>query len=184
VSAPAGGGSGAGAPWELSTGRLDLVAVGAADLAALHRIGSDERSSRYIPGGLDESADATRAWVEGRAERWAADGIGYWAVRLRGSREVVGVGGVERRAAFWNLYYRLEPAHWGRGLATELARAGLRAAAEHDPGLPVVAWIHADNAASIAIATRLGLRDFGLLEPEHWDGHPMHCYADRRPAGA
>jgi RimJ/RimL family protein N-acetyltransferase len=30
-------------------------------------------------------------------------------------------------------------------------------------------------------ARRVGLRDYGRLEPEHWQGEPMHYWADRDP---
>ena len=60
---------------------------------------------------------------------------------------MVGVGGVDRRAAFWNLYYVIDVDHQGFGYATELARAGAQAAAALDPSLPLVAWIHAGNDA-------------------------------------
>lgn len=47
---------------------------------------------------------------------------------------------------------------------------------------PVVAWIHEENAASQAVARHLGLADYGQREPQHWDGEPMHLWADRQPA--
>jgi RimJ/RimL family protein N-acetyltransferase len=94
------------------------------------------------------------------------------------------VGGVERRPAFWNLYYSLAPAHWGHGYATEVARAAQSAARALDAGAPLVAWIHADNAASRGVARHLGLRDYGLRETGHWKGVPMHYWADRPPAAA
>jgi len=76
----------------------------------------------------------------------------------------------------------LHPSCWGRGYATELARAAQREAAAAEPDLPVVAWIHEQNASSQAVARHLGLSDFGQLKPQHWDGAPMHCWADRQPA--
>jgi Acetyltransferase (GNAT) domain len=66
----------------------------------------------------------------------------------------------------------LHPSCWGRGYATELARAAQREAAAAEPDLPVVAWIHEQNASSQAVARHLGLSDFGQLKPQHWDGHP------------
>ena len=95
---------------------------------------------------------------------------------------MIGVGGAECRPGFWNLFYLVDADFWGNGYATELARAAQRAAGAVDPELPVVAWIHEDNAASQAVARHLGLKDYGLLEAFHWKGEPMHCWADREPA--
>lgn len=174
--------SGAGWPWQVRTARLDLRAITLADVTAVHRIMADPRHCAYMPGDLQESPEVTRDWIERRAARWEDDGLGYWTARLRRTGVVIGVGGAERRPRFWNLYYLLDQAHWGHGYGTELAGAGQRTAAELDPELPLVAWIHVGNVASQAVARHLGLTDYGLREAGHWNGEPMHYWADRAPA--
>jgi RimJ/RimL family protein N-acetyltransferase len=173
--------TGARGPRHLLTDRLDLRAMTAGDLEPLHQIISDPRHYAHMPEGPKESLEASRAWIERFGARWAVNGLGYWTVRLRTTSAVIGVGGAERRRAFWNLYYLLDRSHWGHGYATELALAAQREAAELEPEVPVIAWIHEDNGASQAVARRLGLTDYGLLEPQHWNGQPMHCWADREP---
>jgi RimJ/RimL family protein N-acetyltransferase len=163
------------------TERLDLRAIAAPDVDAIYRIMADPRTRAYIPGGAHDSAETTRAWVERYSVRWKVNDIGYWTIRLPGTCNVIGVGGVDRRPDFWNLYYLFEPACWGRGYATELARAAQQTAAAIDPELPLAAWIHAENVASQRVAQRIGLRDYGRLEAEHWKGEPMHYWADREP---
>jgi RimJ/RimL family protein N-acetyltransferase len=174
--------TGAQGPSHLLTDRLDLRAMTPGDLEPLHRIMSDPRNFAHIPEGPKESLDASRSWVERFGASWAVNGLGYWTVRLRATSTVIGVGGAERRPRFWNLFYQLDRSCWGRGYATELALAAQREAAAVEPGLPVVAWIHKDNSASQAVAQRLGLTDYGQLEPHHWNGRPMHYWADREPA--
>jgi RimJ/RimL family protein N-acetyltransferase len=166
----------------LTTDRLDLRAVDPADLEALHRICADPDTSRHIPAGLHQDLAFTRDWIERTAAAWRQDGLGYWTVRLRADGAVIGLGGAHRRPKFWNLYYRFDPVCWGRGYATELVRAAQRAALALDPDLPLVAWVHTDNAASEAVAERAGLKNHGFLDAEHWKGEPMRCYADREPA--
>src|SRR5207237_9272130 len=106
----------------------------------------------HIPEGPKDSVQACRAWIERFSARWTAVGLGYWTVRLRDSGAVIGVGGAERRPRFWNLYYLLDRRHWGRGSGTELAQAAQCQARCTDPALPMVAWIHQENAASQAVA--------------------------------
>jgi RimJ/RimL family protein N-acetyltransferase len=166
----------------LLTDRLDLRAVDAGDVDGLHRLTSDPVHSDHIPGGLQETPESTRAWIERFRSRWDMIGLSYWTVRLRATGSVIGIGGAECRPGFWNLFYLVDADHWGNGYATELAQAAQRAAESVDPDLPLVAWIHEDNAASQAVARHLGLKDYGLLGAAHWKGEPMHYWADREPA--
>jgi RimJ/RimL family protein N-acetyltransferase len=163
------------------TGRLDLRAVAAGDLDALHPILAAPENFVHIPGGARRDRAATLAWIERYSGRWQASGLGYWTVRLRAGGTVIGAGGAERRPQFWNLYYLLDRAHWGHGYGTELARAAQRAARQTDPDLPLAAWIHSGNLASQAVARHLGLTDYGLREAAHWNALPMHYWADRAP---
>ncbi|MEY9946384.1 GNAT family N-acetyltransferase [Kitasatospora sp. GAS1066B] len=172
------------------TERLELRAVGLDDLEPLFAINSDPEVWRHRPQGRHTEIGQTREWIERAVEGWA-DGLSYWTVRLRGpggaggesdggSGPVVGIGGVQTQVAraHWNLYYRLAPAHQGKGYATELSRAALAAARQHTPQLPVFAWIHPDNPGSRSVAGRLGLIDHGLrLDPIYHD--LLHLYADR-----
>ena len=164
------------------TDRLDLRAMTSDDTDSLHQILCDGRNRRYIPGGPKESREESRAWVERFSGRWAASGLGYWTVRLRATGAVIGAGGAERRPKFWNLYYLIDWRHWGCGYGTELALAAQRAAAAVAPHVPVAGWIHEENAASQAVARHLGLTDYGPRETAHWNGDPIHYWADRPPA--
>jgi ribosomal-protein-alanine N-acetyltransferase len=103
---------------------------------------------RYIPGG-PLVADA----VEPTLARHLAEnarGLGFYAVEERSSGAVVGeVGFAIFETGERELGWTLAQAYWGRGYATEAARACLAPAD--------VAVIDAENAASIRVAGRLGL---------------------------
>ena len=69
--------------------------------------------------------------------------------------------------------YRLDPSHWGRGLASEAAQA-VRDHAFRDLKLPhVISLIHPDNAASIRVAEKNGMT---LRKQTTWRSFPTLIY--------
>jgi RimJ/RimL family protein N-acetyltransferase len=172
----------------LTTPRLLLRAFGAGDAEAHARLYDDPEVTRWLGDGpwLGAAARArSRATLERFAEGWATHGWGVWAVVDRATGEVMGQCGLKPLElepggpAEVEVLYALERRHWGRGLASEAARAAL------DHGftalaLPrIVAVARPDNRASRGVLEKLGLRyerDLTL------GGIPAVCYAQSRAA--
>lgn len=128
----------------------------------------DPEVMRFIPGGaLDPSA------VRGVLEQHRAandGGLGFYAVEERETRDVVGEVGFAvfdtgERELGWTFARR----YWGRGYATEAVAACLGAAY-----VPLVAAIDAENAASIRVAEKVGMR---RREERELHGRPHVVYA-------
>ena len=106
-----------------------------------------------------------RAFAEERtrlqADGWDAHGFGLWAAYDRGGGGFVGRGGIQHTVlegedvveAAWCL----APVWWGRGLATELGRAGLDLAFDQLGLDAVVAFTLPHNTRSRAVMERLGM---------------------------
>jgi RimJ/RimL family protein N-acetyltransferase len=167
-------------PSAVTTERLDLRPVDPiADLDALGRLFADPDGWWYEPDGRHSDVETSRGWLERAAQRWDSNGLSYWTVRLRDGGDVIGVGGAQRhRSGAWNLLYRLDTRHQGRGYATELGGAAMGAAAFVDAEAPFVAWVAEHNTPSRRVAERLGLVDRGLRIDAN-DGAPRLAYADR-----
>lgn len=144
--------------------RLLLAPVAHDNLPEMHRLHSDPAVWRHLPSGRHATLERTREMMEHHVADWA-HGLGYWTVRLRDTGDFVGVGGCRvRDDVAWNIYYRLDPVYQGRGFATQVAQAGMAAAARVRPELPVTAILVEHNLASKAVAVRLGLQCV-------WRGH-------------
>jgi RimJ/RimL family protein N-acetyltransferase len=151
----------------LTTARLQLDAVVPEDLDEHFALMSDPGVWAHLPSGRHTDPTQTAAGIEHSVGHWERDGLGYWTARLREdlpgtplqAGDVVGTGGCAVRVGtvWWNLYYRLTPAAWGRGLAAELVDAALQAARAVDPDRPVVAYLLEHNAESRGRAERSGL---------------------------
>lgn len=152
----------------LETPRLALVPFAPADRAALHRVFTDAHVRRYLLDDALVGLDWVDDEIAASAGRFAEGGAGLWSVRERGAAEIIGFTGF--RPFFdppeLQLLYALLPEHWGRGLATEAARAAVAHAFGVLDFSRVVAAADRPNEPSIRVVKRLGMR----LERETDDG--------------
>ncbi|MGL5865514.1 MAG: GNAT family N-acetyltransferase [Dermatophilaceae bacterium] len=150
----------------LTTARLALRPLVWDDLAELEALDADPAVMRYLdrPRTAADARDRTFARLDPAHD---AMGLGYWA----GHEEHRFVGWwllVPHGPGLAEIGWRLHPWAWGRGLATEGARAVL----DHGFGAVglerVVAETMTVNLASRAVITKLGLRHTGI-EHREWD---------------
>lgn len=126
------------------------------DVFELH---NDPAVMRFINGGrpvgIDEVRDRTLpAFLE--YDR-AGSGYGYWAAVERSTDDFAGWFELVPRGSDVELGYRLRTSAWGRGYATEGARALLRLAFGELGAQRVVATTMAVNAASRRVLEKLGM---------------------------
>ena len=109
------------------TPRLLLRAPEPADVDSLFAIQGDSEAMRYT--FCAPSREATAAHIVSYAARFAEDGFASWTVVLEAEQRVVGWGGLNKDPSAPELgvevAYYLNPAYWGRGLATELVHESL-----------------------------------------------------------
>ena len=130
------------------------------------------------PAASDASIDAWQA-------QFAAQGWSNWAVELRESSEFIGFTGlsVPRRTFSFSpcveVGWRLARQFWGRGFATEAARAALRVAFERLSLSEIVSFTAVGNLRSRAVMERIGMRNTNqdFEYPGIVEGHPLrlHC---------
>jgi RimJ/RimL family protein N-acetyltransferase len=119
---------------------------------------------------LDANACATEfiGGVKTRAEAWMglATAVGMWRLRGCGLFSVLEAssGRWLGRVGPWfpegaigtEVGWAMLPSEWGKGRATEAAEAAINWAVAHLNWAEVIHCIHAENAASISLAQRLG----------------------------
>jgi RimJ/RimL family protein N-acetyltransferase len=113
-------------------------------------------------GGRVLTEEESRAAIERHLGHWERHGFGLWVFRAREEGGLVGRAGLQlyvvEGADEVGLLYHLSAEVWGRGFATEIARACLRVGFE-DLGLPSIAsWTLPWNRASRRVIEKCGLR--------------------------
>ena len=144
---------------EIETARLRLRPFIADDLDAIYRIWIDPEVRRYLWDAEVISRERAASIVEASRASFETDGLGLWAVFPRGEDALIGFGG------FWffhdppelQLLYGIAPAHWGKGLATEVARAMLRYGFEERSFDRIVASADRPNRASLRVMEKAGM---------------------------
>ena len=158
---------------QVVTARLRLRGWRDADRSSFARMNADPRVSEHLVGPI--SRDDSDDMVDRVQTCWRKRGYGLWAAEERASGLFAGYIG------FWNpdgwpgfeLGWTLRRSFWGRGLATEGARAALRFAFTDMQQSDVISLIYPENAASIRVAERLGER---LVEPVEVMGQTALLY--------
>jgi [ribosomal protein S5]-alanine N-acetyltransferase len=148
----------------LTTERLILRPVTSADHADLlgHWTTPDVR--RFLFDGAVLSPDEITGVIEDSAGSFAAAGYGLWLVRERDGTDLVGTAGLRPLEDLGlEVIYSLAPGAWGRGYATEAARAVV----EHALGplglTEVLAEVDEGNEASVKVIERLGMTRFAVV---------------------
>jgi RimJ/RimL family protein N-acetyltransferase len=150
----------------LETDRLFLRPLRESDLDAYAEMHADPEIMRYIGDGRPLTRPGAWRNLAMMVGHWHLRGYGLWAAEVRSTGELVG------RIGFWNpegwpgfeLGWMLRRACWGRGYATEGARAALRHAFGAMGRPEVISLIQPANAASIRVAERIGERLDGRTE--------------------
>lgn len=143
---------------EIRTARLLLRQAVRSDLAAIHAIMSSPEAMRYWSTLPHESMAVTEPWFEQQFFSGNPD-RDEWVVELDG--RVVGNIGI------WNMPefgFILHPDAWGRGIATEAARAFIDYAFASHLLDNITADVDPDNAASLNLLRKLGFNETSRAE--------------------
>lgn len=164
----------------LETERMMLRELVPEDVDDLMLIFSDPEAMRYYPSTKSrEEAERWIRWVTGSYEQ---NGFGLWACVLKETGELCGQCGlmpqeVEGRREV-EVGYLFVREFWGRGLATEAARASRDSGFEQLGRRRLVSLINPQNIPSRRVAERIGM---GLEKEIEWRGRSTCVYSVARP---
>lgn len=147
----------------VTTRRLKLRTWRMSDVDDYHEHINTEAVMAYL-GGVMPKRDVKHElrWLQGQQ---AEDGHTFWAVERKRDKRLLGFCGVVRVrepdtpvAGKLEIGWRLRADAWRRGYGTEAAEAVIDWLEWERPGELLVARVHRENAASQALARKLGMR--------------------------
>lgn len=147
----------------LETPRLTIARMTPDDLDFLAALLGDPEVMVHFPKPLDRAGASD--WLERVVASYERTGSGFGLARLRETGEPIGQVGLIHREINGQpeveVAYMLARRYWGQGLASEAALA-CRDHALQVRGVPrVVSMIAAENARSLQVAARMGMKRVG-----------------------
>ncbi|RWX15383.1 N-acetyltransferase [Rhizobium hidalgonense] len=166
----------------LKTPRLAFVMWDEGDAALVQQLHSTMATTRYLSGyapwSLEKAEERLRGWFEEQAR----DGTTKYKL-LAEDGSFVGRAGISRfRSEKFELGYSLCEEAWGKGLATEAARALADWFFERQFASGFIAFTHPENTASQRVLAKIGMRERGPIRIDGMPGLAFELTADGRPA--
>ncbi len=164
----------------LETSRLRLREFAREDADALTLVLSDEETMRFYPAPYDRAG--VERWIERNLARYAADGVGLWAMILKSSGELIGDCGIIRQEVegefLFEIGYHLRRDCWHRGYATEAAVACREWGFRNLKVERLISLIRQENLPSQHVAERNSMTIWKEIE---WRGLRHYVYSVSYP---
>lgn len=156
----------------IETERLILRRLVPDDFEAVRRIHSDPEVMAIYGGAFTEQG--TRDFIQRNLDRYAKDGVSFYAITVKETSELIGCGGIIMQPTDQGIEpeigYQMRRDQQGRGYATEMARGCMKYAFEVLDADHIISLIRPDNVPSRRVAEKNGLvvdREFLWREQLH-----------------
>jgi ribosomal-protein-alanine N-acetyltransferase len=175
----------------IETDRLILRQWSVDDLAPFAAMNADPRVCEYFPSTLTE--EQSNALADRIMQHFSRNGFGLFAAEVKGGAAFIGFVGVSiprfetHFTPCVEIGWRLAHAQWGKGYATEGARAALNYGFDTLKLKEIVSFTVPDNLRSRAVMEKLGMTrdpadDFD--NPNIPAGHPQRRHVLYRLASS
>jgi RimJ/RimL family protein N-acetyltransferase len=163
----------------LETSRLRVREFVPQDADALAAVLGDPVAMQYYPATFDRKG--VEEWIGRNIGRYQRDGHGLWAMVLKDSGELIGDCGCTLQevegADHIEVGYHVRRDLWGKGYATEGARACMEYAFAKLGSARVISMIRPENMQSRRVAEKNGMTCEKVI---FWRGYDHCIYAKHK----
>ncbi|MEN8928108.1 MAG: GNAT family N-acetyltransferase [Flavobacteriales bacterium] len=151
----------------LTTDRLIIREFDISDAKAMFDLNSDKEVLKYTGDVAFESVGKTKDFLSNYPD-YEKNGFGRWIVELKGTNEILGWCGLKKHEdGKVDIGYRFYQKEWGKGYATEAARACLEYGFELLELEEILGNSAIENKKSIRVFDKLGMK---FIENKTCDG--------------
>ena len=162
------------------TERLQLREIHPTDVEGILKLDTDPEVHRYLGNSPIKTKEEALAAIQYIRQQYQDNGIGRWAVINKSTNEFIGWSGLKlikektnNHINYYDLGYRFQQEHWGKGYATETAIASLDYAFNNLNINEVHAIVDCENKGSNNVLQKVGLQ---YIETFDLDGTPHNWY--------
>ena len=164
----------------LQTERLILRPYRPEDEADMLALVTDPEVMRFVGDGPMTAERGLQVFRK-VFELYEKGAWGIWAVEEQATGRFAGSAEIKPRADEWEIVYVLASEAWGKGYATEVARALVRFGLDRLGLERVIATVDYGNAVSLRVLEKVGMR---WIAEDHDDDGPFAVYGVSRDGAA
>lgn len=143
--------------------RLAFYEITEADAGVMYALNSDKEVVQYTGDDSFESISAAQNFLAAKEKQNREVGFGRWKVLIRATGECIGWAGLRFDADKneTDVGYRFFRRHWGKGYATEAAKACIDYGFSTLKLERIVAHARKENVASVRVLEKCGMKIIG-----------------------
>ncbi|HVE57557.1 MAG TPA: GNAT family N-acetyltransferase [Pyrinomonadaceae bacterium] len=151
---------------QIETERLLLRTYKPDEMEKVFELSSDKDVTKHFPPYFRIEKKEVLASLPARLERWRTQGFGQFGVFDKADGNLIGYCGFQYldQTQAVEIYYGFFKKHWGKGFATEAARAALRFGFEQAKLPKITAVTHPENIESQKVLRKIGFNGGELTE--------------------
>ncbi len=155
---------------QLETNRLIMRPFEERDAEGLFLLDSNPDVMKYVGGVVSTKIEQSQQMIEFIQKQYKENGVGRLAVIEKSTNTLIGWSGLKYLTSeingmknVYELGYRFLPEYWGKGYATETARAALNYAFNEIKTDMVYAMAVTENTGSNRVLQKLGFEELGTF---------------------
>ncbi|MCF0053946.1 GNAT family N-acetyltransferase [Dyadobacter sp. LJ53] len=148
----------------ISTENFVLTKMTAADGDKYFRLSNNDNVMKFVTGHALDRQESDKMLQTFLAEYGTDTFLGRYLIEGRFSGELIGTAKLDMDGSGVEIGYRIMEEHWGKGIATEIARGLISFARQTLNAKQVIAYVNVDNAASIRVLEKAGMVNAERIE--------------------